>query len=162
VRVHIILGAGLPCSDCLPFKLPQNHETKTYLSRYRHETWAALRTGRQMSLNETYWEPAPIDSYEHLRPHDIANRVIFIFGQCVNFCNNDCVSRCQTVEKWNDERVAKAESLEYALSAWKSKLPACMTCYSSESTSVRAGDPSNPFGSTWYIFPQSGTYWPSP
>lgn len=66
---------------------------------YRHEIWAALQTGRQMLLDEAYWQPPPIETFEGVCVEDIANRVIFIFGQCVSFCNPGDTGEISTDEK---------------------------------------------------------------
>ncbi|VUC35369.1 unnamed protein product [Clonostachys rosea] len=116
-----------------------------YWTWYRHETWAALRTGRQMSIDETYWEPESIASFSHLTPEDVANRVIFIFGQCINYCNDDTTGK---------PREAKAAELDQALDDWKAKLPSSMTWFSTDKP--EAGPVGcNHFEAMWFVFPHS-------
>lgn len=51
-----------------------------YWTWYRHEIWASLQTGRRMFLNETYWKPQPMDSFDSLSVEVIANGAKFLFG----------------------------------------------------------------------------------
>ena len=128
-----------------------------YWTWYRHEIWAALQSGHRMFLNETYWEPEPMDSFDNLPVESIANRAIFLFGQCVSFCNDDSLlNLLQTLG--GDERHHthdhRAVALDAALEDWKQKLPPSMSHFF-------AGRPFDPNGSyefpfIWFIYPQSG------
>lgn len=124
----------------------------SYWTWYRHEVWAALQTGRRMSLDETYWEPEPRDSYEGLPVEDIANRVLFLFGQCINFCNDQNAYASGSV-------AARAAALDEALDAWKAKLPASMTCFPvpAQHTATGIDGGGELFPTWWFVFPQSGT-----
>lgn len=127
-----------------------------YWTWYRHEVWAALRTGRQMSLDSTYWEPEAVTSFEELSPEDIANRVIFIFGQCINFCNDDDTATTAVSNASSEQsRAARAASLDQALDDWKSKLPSSMAFVPVEK---RDESPilSHNLDAIWFIFPHSG------
>ncbi|CAG9982157.1 unnamed protein product [Clonostachys byssicola] len=116
-----------------------------YWTWYRHETWAALKTARQMSIDEAYWQPESIASFSHLTPEDVANRVIFIFGQCINYCNDDTTGK---------PREAKAVELDQALDDWKAKLPSSMAWFSTEKPEVGPMG-SNHFEAMWFVFPHS-------
>lgn len=116
-----------------------------YWTWYRHEIWASLQTGRRMSLDENYWKPQDLDSFEDLTIESIANRVIFLFAQCINFCNEGAGSSMEA-------RHSRASELGQALDAWTSKLPASMSAFA-------VGDPTadtSVFPSLWFIYPQSG------
>lgn len=135
-----------------------------YWTWYRHEVWIALRTRRRLSLGETYWSPPPLDSFEHLPPEDIGNRVIFLLGQCIDLCNDDEGKLMATADEWLRDRSRRAAALEESLDDWKRKLPSRMLCYASTpstSDQMELGV----FGTTWFISPQSGEsshhQWPS-
>ncbi|KAF4463253.1 Lysine biosynthesis regulatory LYS14 [Fusarium albosuccineum] len=113
-----------------------------YWTWYRHEVWAALRTGRRLSLDETYWQPPHLDTYHGLTPEDVGNRIIFIFGQCISFCNDNETKNCIDADQWLRLREEKACNLNQALDDWKSKLSPNMTSLKTS-------------GATWFIFPQS-------
>ena len=125
-----------------------------YWTWYRHETWAALQTGRRMSLDETYWNPPPVARFDHLGPEDIANRIIFIFGRCISFYNNQA-DVCSIRGSENDKHGDEAISLERELDAWKAKLPLSMTYFVEDRLE---GDDADTTGhqATWFIYPQSG------
>lgn len=126
-----------------------------YWTWYRHETWAALQTGRRLSLDESYWQPPPLESFAHLNPEEIANRVIFIFGQCINFCNDNGTRDYSGAEEWLRDRESKATSLERSLDEWKARLPASMTCFAAEKPSPEQLE-MGMLGAMWFVFPQSG------
>jgi len=126
-----------------------------YWTLYRHETWAALCTRRHLSLDETYWQPEPLDSFDHLTPEKTANRVIILFGQCINFCNDD--TRPFTgADHRSNFREQKAIVLAQLLDDWKTNLPPSMTCFASEDPPELDTGEINPFGAMWFLFPQSG------
>lgn len=52
-----------------------------------------------MLLDETYWQPEPLETFDGVCVEDIANRAIFLFGQCVSFCNQDDTGEVSTDEK---------------------------------------------------------------
>lgn len=128
-----------------------------YWTWYRHEIWAALQTGRQMLLDEAYWQPPPIETFEGVCVEDIANRVIFIFGQCVSFCNPG-----DTGEASADEKIAarqrRVTTLDAALDDWKRKLPSSMSHFFAEPTASQQENASHQFPFLWFMYPQSGTY----
>ncbi|KAH8895307.1 hypothetical protein GQ53DRAFT_838975 [Thozetella sp. PMI_491] len=119
-----------------------------YWTWYRHAIWIALKSGRRMSIDETYWKPKEVESFDNLPVEDIANRVLFILGQCVSYFNDP--DQClQDDADWARARNAKAVVLEKALEDWKVKLPPSMACFPL--------DNSAPDGSscTWFLSPQS-------
>ncbi|OJJ03053.1 hypothetical protein ASPVEDRAFT_151621 [Aspergillus versicolor CBS 583.65] len=136
-----------------------------YWTWYRHETWAALRTGRRMSLlDERYWRPQELESFAHLSPEEIANRVLFIFGQCISFCNDDSYnlgvspSPGDGSRVWSELREGTALRLEQALHDWKAKLPLSMACFESLKGPgpMNSIDPSTgTIEAMWFVFPHS-------
>jgi hypothetical protein len=123
-----------------------------YWTWYRHEIWASLQTGRRISLDERYWQPPPLDTFEGLTIENIANRVIFIFGQCINFCNDD-EQGSLSGDELLQARHAKAAELERALDEWKAKLPLSMSSFPA---GYAVAYNTSEFPSLWFIFPQSG------
>ncbi|OJJ79305.1 uncharacterized protein ASPGLDRAFT_1055385 [Aspergillus glaucus CBS 516.65] len=125
-----------------------------YWTWYRHEIWAALQTGRQMLLDEAYWQPPLIKTFEGVCVEDIANRVIFIFGQCVSFCNSG-----DTGEASADEKIAarqrRVTTLDAALEDWKRKLPSSMSHFFAEPTASQQENASHQFPFLWFMYPQS-------
>jgi hypothetical protein len=112
-----------------------------------------------MSLGAEYWKPPPVDSFEQMTPEDIANRVIFIFGQCINFCYGDedgGVSDFVGSDSWLGAREAKASALEAALDSWSTMLPASMRCVAAICPAGEGGWSDSP--SMWFMFPQSGEF----
>lgn len=130
----------------------------SYWTWYRHEIWAALQTGRCMFLGAEYWKPEPIDSFENLCVEDIANRAIFIFGQCVSFCND--VDRAEGVNSDEKRQVQqqqrRAAALDKELDEWRAKLPASSGQFFVEPSTSSCGTSSHEFPSLWFLYPQSG------
>lgn len=140
-----------------------------YWTWYRHETWASLHTECVMSpaLDERYWRPPEVESFAHLSPEEMANRVLFIFGQCISFCNDEsyvlgpAASLQDATRPWSEIRQATALSLEQALHDWKAKLPLSMVGFESLKGpgSIDSICPSTgTMEAMWFVFPHSGTY----
>lgn len=125
-----------------------------YWTWYRHEIWAALQTGRRMFLNESYWEPEPMESFNGLSVEDIANRAIFLFGQCVSFCNDDGLLPTAGRDERHNTHDHRAIALDAALENWKQRLPPSMSHFFAERPSDSNGSHEFPF--IWFIYPQSG------
>lgn len=129
-----------------------------YWTWYRHEIWAALQTGRRISLDESYWEPPAVSSFQFLQIEDIANRVIFILGQCINFSNGYGISEGTEVEEVLHAKHARAAQLNMALEEWQAKIPDSMASFFSGQPKVdEVGDGAHSFPAKWFVFPQSGT-----
>ncbi|CAI7669022.1 unnamed protein product [Penicillium crustosum] len=125
-----------------------------YWTWYRHEIWAALQTGQQMTLNESYWRPEDVDSFENLSIEEISNRAIFLLGQCVSFCNTKKVTEGMThLDRTEQEK--RLAALQHALEEWKEKLPATSSYCLSESASFPHTSSSYSFPSIWFLYPQS-------
>ncbi|KAE8164455.1 hypothetical protein BDV40DRAFT_114140 [Aspergillus tamarii] len=124
-----------------------------YWTWYRHEIWAALQTGRRMFLNESYWEPEPMESFNGLSVEDIANRAIFLFGQCVSFCNDDGLLPTAGRDERHNTHDHRAIALDAALENWKQRLPPSMSHFFAERPSDSNGSHEFPF--IWFIYPQS-------
>ena len=89
-----------------------------------------------MFLGAYYWQPEAVDSFGDLSVKDVANRVIFIFGQCVSFCNDRSIGEGLERDKKIQARRCRAEELDGALEDWKAKLPLSMAHFSCERSSV--------------------------
>ncbi|KAF6811925.1 catalytic activity protein [Colletotrichum plurivorum] len=94
-----------------------------YWTLYRHDIWAAMQTGRRMCLDETHWEPPPVESFEHMEIEDIANRAIFILGQCVNFSNGHGAPEDMDPGRLHQARHDAASRLVMSLDHWQAKMP---------------------------------------
>jgi hypothetical protein len=129
-----------------------------YWTWYRHEIWAAFQLRRRMFLGADYWKPEAVDSFERLSVEDIANRAIFIFGQCVSFCNDGSFTEGLQADERIQARQCRAEELYEALEHWKLNLPLSMAHFSSERSSVVESELAHDFGSIWFIYPQSGMF----
>ena len=131
-----------------------------YWTWYRHEIWAALQTGRRISLNETYWEPHPTGTLDHLEIEDVANRALFILGQCINFSNGHGVVEDLDPDELLRSRHTRAAQLELALEEWQSNRPPSMACFRIEQSMVEQSQDGTAggFPTIWFVFPQSGTY----
>lgn len=128
-----------------------------YWTWYRHEIWAALQTGQQMTLNESYWRPEDVDSFENLSIEEISNRAIFLLGQCVSFCNTKKVTEGMShLDRTEQEK--RLAALQHALEEWKEKLPATSSYCLSESASFPHTSSSYSFPSIWFLYPQSGMF----
>ncbi|KAL4791238.1 hypothetical protein BDV19DRAFT_314373 [Aspergillus venezuelensis] len=125
-----------------------------YWTWYRHEIWAALQTGRRMFLEETYWQPEQLESFSGLSVEDIANRVLFIFGQCISFCNNCIASQEIETDTHRQNQCHRAVALGAALGRWKNMLPFSMTYFFAEQPPSADGRCSD-FPFMWFIYPQS-------
>ncbi|GKZ26478.1 hypothetical protein AbraIFM66951_003628 [Aspergillus brasiliensis] len=125
-----------------------------YWTWYRHEIWAALQTGEPMFLDEQYWKPEDIDSFENLCVEEIANRAIFIFGQCVSFCNDKSTPEGVTADERRRNREHRAESLRHALEDWKQKLSTSSANFMSE-TPPPTETSTYEFPFLWFVYPQS-------
>ncbi|KAJ5234959.1 uncharacterized protein N7469_004127 [Penicillium citrinum] len=131
-----------------------------YWTWYRHEIWAALQTGQPMFLDEQYWKPEDVDSFENLCVEDIANRVIYTFGQCVSFCNDRSVPEGVGAEERRKSRENRAESLRHALEDWKDKLSTSSANFISQKPPPTEAT-TREFPFLWFVYPQSGTSQPS-
>lgn len=131
-----------------------------YWTWYRHEIWAALQTGQPMFLDEQYWKPEDVDSFENLCVEDIANRVIYTFGQCVSFCNDRSVPEGVGAEERRKSRENRAESLRHALENWKDKLSTSSANFISQKPPPTEAT-TREFPFLWFVYPQSGTSQPS-
>ncbi|KAF6803215.1 Zn(II)2Cys6 transcription factor [Colletotrichum musicola] len=95
-----------------------------YWTLYRHDIWAAMQTGRRMCLDETYWEPPPVESFECMEIEDITNRAIFILGQCVNFSNgHGSFEDVMDSGRLQQARHDAASRLGMCLDDWQAKMP---------------------------------------
>ncbi|KAH8435134.1 uncharacterized protein LDX57_012763 [Aspergillus melleus] len=127
----------------------------TYWTWYRHEVWVAFQTGRRMFLDEGYWQPKDVqEGFEGMSMRDVANRVLFVFGQCVSWYGDlhaggrdrsrgelcttpspspSTISTSATAMRAQQEDVetqrARANELRGALEEWKRKLPVSMRIY---------------------------------
>lgn len=54
---------------------------------FRSDTWAALHSGRRMLLDEHYWEPRTVESFDQLSAEEITHRAMYLLGKCISFCN---------------------------------------------------------------------------
>ncbi|KAK5800582.1 hypothetical protein VI817_002794 [Penicillium citrinum] len=131
-----------------------------YWTWYRHEIWAALQTGQPMFLDEQYWKPEDVDNFENLCVEDIANRVIYTFGQCVSFCNDRSVPEGVGAEERRKSRENRAESLRHALEDWKDKLSTSSANFISQKPPPTEAT-TREFPFLWFVYPQSGTSQPS-
>lgn len=128
-----------------------------YWTWYRHEIWAALQTGSRISLNETYWEPPLLESFDHLHVEDIANRAIFILGQCIDFSNGYGIGEEMEPDEMLQARHTRAAWLEMALDDWHAKLTPSMPCFLTDGEKrgfSQDGDLGG-FSTLWFVFPQS-------
>lgn len=130
-----------------------------YWTWYRHEIWAALQTGQPMFLDEKYWKPEDVAHFENLPVEDIANRAIFIFGQCVSFCNDKSTPDGVGMDERSKLREHRAGLLRTALEDWKGKLPASNASFFSEKP-PSSDKSAYEFPFIWFIYPQSGTSQP--
>ncbi|PYH96545.1 hypothetical protein BO71DRAFT_174525 [Aspergillus ellipticus CBS 707.79] len=131
----------------------------TYWTWYRHEVWAAFQTGRRMFLDENYWQPSQPDNFAHSSIREVANLVLFIFGQCITY--HVTRSRGHT---YSDESIhtqqALATKLELALEAWKERLPPSMMPFSSKPQLSPISDGlsreySDMLSFVWFAYPES-------
>jgi len=129
---------------------------------YRHGIWSCLLTERAMTLDETYWQPHPVANFDGMTQEEIANRITFIYGQVISFCNeNDRSSGAEEEDEVVAARKARLEALEATLEDWKRKLPSWMVAFWMEPDSADFfGDARRPsqrtcFPSLWFIYPQS-------
>ncbi|KAJ5322738.1 hypothetical protein N7452_011027 [Penicillium brevicompactum] len=125
-----------------------------YWTWYRHEIWAALQRGQAMFLDEQYWKPEEVDSFENLCAEDIANRAIFIFGQCVSFCNDKSAAEGVGADERRKIREHRAESLRHALEDWKEKLSTSSANFLSEKPPQTETN-THEFPFLWFLYPQS-------
>ncbi|CAI7590020.1 unnamed protein product [Penicillium bialowiezense] len=126
-----------------------------YWTWYRHEIWAALQRGQPMFLDEQYWKPEDVDDFENLCVEDIANRAIFIFGQCVSFCNDKSAPEGERANfERRKTREHRAESLRHALEDWKNKLSTSSAHFISE-TPPPSESTTYEFPFLWFVYPQS-------
>lgn len=127
-----------------------------YWAWYRHEIWAALLTRRRMFLDAGYWAPETVESFEGLSVQEVANRAIFLFGQCVSFCNDGSIGEGLGEDEKMRVRRCRAQELDGALEDWKMKLPLFMAHFS-DTASVES-DLAYEFGSLWFLYPHSGRF----
>ncbi|EXJ89998.1 hypothetical protein A1O3_03066 [Capronia epimyces CBS 606.96] len=100
---------------------------------FRSDTWAALHARRPMFLDERYWEPRPVDCFDGLSQAEIANRAMYLLGQCINFYNHGKESPSPSglinegIEGSLEARQRKMAELQSALEGWRRMLPPSMT-----------------------------------
>lgn len=123
---------------------------------YRHESWSCMLVERSMTLNEDYWQPNQVSSFTFMTQEEIVNRVTFIYGQIVSFCNDRANQERQS------ERHFRHEKLKAALAEWKEKLPSWMVAFSIDADPADvirnkrgALSRQNTFESLWFIYPQA-------
>ncbi|KIX97845.1 uncharacterized protein Z520_06623 [Fonsecaea multimorphosa CBS 102226] len=98
-----------------------------YWTWYRSDTWAALHAGRRMFLDEHYWEPRPVDCFDDLSHEEIANRAMFLLGQCISFCNDyQDRENAEAAEELNTRQRTR-DKLRHDLEQWKRMLPPSFT-----------------------------------
>ncbi|EXJ95880.1 hypothetical protein A1O1_01005 [Capronia coronata CBS 617.96] len=135
-----------------------------YWTWYRSDTWAALHTRRRMFLDESYWEPPAVDSFDQLSYADIANRAMFLLGQCTSFCSTsiDETDNTSSFAEALEARQSTMTKLRDALEQWKRMLPASMTLFIAGRATHK--DPSNEgqrdqclqdISSIHYIYPEA-------
>ncbi|KIW73157.1 hypothetical protein PV04_01295 [Phialophora macrospora] len=108
-------------------------EGAVYWTWYRSDTWAALLARRRMFLDERYWEPRAVDSFDHLSHAEIANRAMFLLGQCTSFCAGDIGLETSSPSSASiEERQMRMFKLQDALEQWKRMLPLSMTQFVAE------------------------------
>ncbi|KAF6813079.1 catalytic activity protein [Colletotrichum sojae] len=100
-----------------------------YWTLYKHDIWAAMQTGRRMCLDETHWEPPPVESFEHMEIEGIANRAIFILGQYVNFSNGHAAPEDMDSERLQQARHDAVSRLVVSLDHWQAKMPPNTTTF---------------------------------
>ncbi|KAI9042465.1 uncharacterized protein KD926_005544 [Aspergillus affinis] len=156
----------------------------TYWTWYRHEVWVAFQTGRRMFLDEEYWRPKDVEDglgFEGISMRDVANRVLFVFGQCVSWYGGLCAggsgsgrdldtssSTGVTGIDMQQEEVERqcdlANELRGALEEWKRKLPVSMRINfrQTQPQSEREDDSTvsvvqeiHQFPAIWYAYPES-------
>lgn len=145
----------------------------TYWTWYRHEVWVAFQTGRGMFLDERYWRPRDVgrEGFEHMEMRDVANRVLFVFGQCVSFYvrryrtsdsegGEDGDSE-MTREQWVQRQRRRASELQGALADWQRTLPVSMRICLQQgqtqgSANASVGQEIYQFPATWFAYPESG------
>lgn len=118
-----------------------------YWTWYRHEIWAAILSGNCFSVDENSWEPQTLASFEGLTPHQVANRVIFLFGQCIRICNKQSWLGADS-SGLGDESEAEFVRMEASLDNWNALLPPHMTHFKTVHDL--------PTGQLWFPYPQSG------
>lgn len=125
-----------------------------YWTWYWHEVWVAFQTGRQMFLDENYWKPQPLDSYSRISMRDVANSVLFIFGQCISYHISRSKGNNQS-EEWFQKR---ATELKCSLRDFDERLPQSMEtyCFQQPSTENVATQRPSKFPSIWFVYPESG------
>ncbi|EXJ53750.1 uncharacterized protein A1O5_12999, partial [Cladophialophora psammophila CBS 110553] len=93
-----------------------------YWTWYRSDIWAALHAGRRMFLDEHHWEPRAVDSFDEMSHEEIANRAMFLLGQCISFCNNENgLGSAETAETL-DAKQRMRTKIQNGLEQWKRKL----------------------------------------
>ncbi|PLB49926.1 hypothetical protein P170DRAFT_508218 [Aspergillus steynii IBT 23096] len=142
----------------------------TYWTWYRHEVWVAFQSGRRMFLDERYWRPGDMEGgFEGISMRDVANRVLFIFGQAVSFyvaryrapgSEADVDGDTMTREEWDARQRNRARELQDALADWERRLPASMRiCLRQDQgqtgTGADAGHKINQFPALWFAYPES-------
>ena len=121
-----------------------------YWTWYRHEIWAAIRSGSCFSVDEKNWAPQSIESFGALTPHEVAKGVIFLFGQCIRICNKQSVLG-QDSSGFEDESEGDFSRLEACLDNWKAMLPPHMTHFKTFHDAENIAT-----GKLWFLYPQSG------
>ncbi|RAK97959.1 uncharacterized protein BO80DRAFT_467405 [Aspergillus ibericus CBS 121593] len=132
----------------------------TYWTWYRHEVWAAFQSGRRMFLDESYWRPKPLASFAHISMREIANRVLFIFGQCITYYVLKTDETTHSNKWLHIEKELLSSELNRALEDWKEKLPPSMKPFCSRDPGPQATDTierdlSYMFPFVWFAYPES-------
>ncbi|KIW82924.1 hypothetical protein Z517_02167 [Fonsecaea pedrosoi CBS 271.37] len=127
---------------------------------FRSDSWAALHAGRRMFLDESYWEPRAVDSFEDLSHVEIANRALFLLGQCVSFCSGvQCRDNVEGLEEMST-RQRKRDKIRSDLERWKGMLPPAMTRFyvslaqqEEQDEDYTAHPHARDISSIWYVYP---------
>ncbi|OAL34470.1 hypothetical protein AYO20_06313 [Fonsecaea nubica] len=127
---------------------------------FRSDSWAALHAGRRMFLDESYWEPRAVDSFEDLSHVEIANRALFLLGQCVSFCSGvPCRDNVEGSEEMST-RQRKRDKIRSDLERWKGMLPPAMTRFyvslaqqEEQDEDYTAHPVARDISSIWYVYP---------
>ncbi|OQV05495.1 Fungal specific transcription factor domain-containing protein [Cladophialophora immunda] len=131
-----------------------------YWTWYRSDTWAALHAGRRMFLDEHYWEPRAVDSFDGLSHEEIANRAMFLLGQCISFCNDyQDRERVEAAGELNIRQRTR-DKLRQDLEQWKRMLPPSMTRFvvsqvlqEEQKEETTAYQHPRDISAIWYVFP---------
>ncbi|KAL5333038.1 hypothetical protein BJX70DRAFT_392501 [Aspergillus crustosus] len=116
----------------------QGIEGAAYWTWYRHEIRAALQTGRRMFLEDNYWQPEPLDSFNGLSvhckpgPHD----------------DDDDVNTQHAQHR-------RAVALDASLDQRQQKLPLSMAHFLADRHPNADGSRASDFPFEWFLYPPS-------